>query len=244
MELTPEHIEAARKEGARINEAIERAKAAPFHSFWKEWLVDVPEYHHDGVDIEQFVITEDQAWLDQLRTAANPQRPDRSIQVGTYTRLSVDGILWMTDTPAEIRDLLEVDDAMGRANGGSMLIVGLGLGVVLNRAIVGHGMQWIDVVEREQRVIDAVGPYYQALAELNGITLNIYCEDIHRLRVPTSRRWDVGFFDIWADIDSDDMPEVTRLRKRFSKRLGTFIAWAQSDRIGQRQRIKNKTGWY
>ena len=113
-----------------------------------DWKVAVPEYDAEGVVIERFEISQRQADFDKLRTALNPQRGDRSVDAGTYTRLTVDGTLWMTDTPAECRDLEPVDDLM-RWHGGTMLIVGLGLGVLLNRAIH-RGMSQIDVVERDR----------------------------------------------------------------------------------------------
>ena len=243
LDLSPEQQERMRKQMDAIETAIEAARAASRETFWKEWLVTIPEYDKDGVKVSRWEITQEAAWIDQLRSAMNPQRSDRSIQAGTFTRLEVDGVLWMTDTPAEVFDLLEVDEAMGAASGGSMLIAGLGMGLVLNRAIVGHGMRWIDVVEREQRVIDAVGPHYKALADEHGITLNIHQADIHKWRSPVSG-WDVGFFDIWPTISMDDLPEVKRLRRRFRDRLGWFGAWAEDEMRAQAHRIRTKTGFY
>ena len=211
------------------------------------WLVGVPEYDAEGVVIRRFEVTQREADFDKLRTALNPQRGDRSVDAGTYTRLEVDGVLWMTDTPAEVRDLYRIDEIMGQNNGGSMLIVGLGLGLVVGRAITAHDMKWIDVVEREQRVIDAVGPYYHYLAEQYGCVLNIHHADIHKWRTERGEVapcWGIGFFDIWPHIDSEDMPEVRRLRNRFRPRLVHFEAWAQDERIAQARRIRTGTGWY
>lgn len=208
-----------------------------------EWLVHVPEYDEDGVVIRRMEVTEREQFYDELRTQFNPQRPDRSIKAGTYTQLLVDGQLWMTDTPAEIKDLWPVDSEMLANDSGTMLIAGLGLGVVLNRAIVTHHLD-VDVVESEPRVLKAVGPYYAALAEEHGVTLRLHEADIHQWRPPKGSYWDIGFFDIWPSINEDDMPEVTRLRNRFRTRLGWFGAWAQDERIGQRKRRRDKTGWY
>lgn len=216
--------------------------------WWKSWLVGVPEYHSDGVEISRFEVSERDAQFDELRAVFNPQRPDRSVKAGVYTSLKVDGTLWMSDTSAEVSDLFGVDHAMARAadlrpfSRGSALIVGLGLGLVLHRAIAVRELAWIDVVEREQRVIDAVGPYYEKLAAEHGTELRIHCSDIHTWRSPF--RWDVGFFDIWPTICKDDLPEVERLRRRFRPRLGWFGAWAQRERLASKRRIKNGTGFY
>jgi len=234
--------EMAAQAEAEIEDSMRRARGMGLDEYAASWKVDVPEYDAHGVLIKRFEVSEREADFDKLRAAFNPQRGDRSVDPGWYTRLTVDGVLWMTDTPAEVRDLRAVDRAMHYA--GSMLIVGLGIGLVLNRAILHHEISAIDVVEREQRVIDAVGPYYSQLAADHAIDLTIHCADIHEWRSPRSLRWDLGFFDIWAHIDLNDMAEVTRLRKRFGPRLGRFEAWAQDERIAQGRRIRSGRGFY
>jgi len=201
--FTPELI-------ARLNreheEAMERAAQMEPDPSIKEWLVQVPEYDHDGVQIKRFVVTEQEANISKLRAAFNPQRGDRSADAGTYTNLIVDDVIWMSDTPAEIRDLEAVDYAM--AGSGSMLIAGLGLGVVLNRAITMHNISGIDVVEMDPRIVAAVGPYFQELAEEHDVDLEIHTADIHAWRAPPGSGWDIGWFDIWPTISDLDLPEV------------------------------------
>jgi hypothetical protein len=211
--------------------------------WWEDWLVQVPEYDADGVKIERFDISEEYAAHDMLRAAMNPQRENRSVRAGTYTRLEVDDTLWMTDTPAEIADLLPIGGRLAWSE--SVLIVGLGLGLVLNYCLL-HcpAMERIDVVEKEQRVVDAVGPYYLALAKERGIELAIHCVDIHEWRQPRNIWWEVGFFDIWPTITMDDRPEVTRLRNRFRDKVGFFEAWAQRERNSQAKRIRERRGFY
>ena len=208
-----------------------------------DWKVSVPEWDSSGVLIERFEVTQEQENFDKLRAALNPQRPDRSVVAGIYTKLVVDGTLWMTDTPAECNDLRNVDYCMRQYQGGTMLIAGLGLGVVLNRAIM-RGMSHIDVVESEGRVLDAVGPYYAGLAEEHGCKLRLHHADIHAWRSERGMVWNIGFFDIWPTIDQDDLPEVTRLRRRFRDRVHSFDAWAQMDRLLSKQRVRNGTGFY
>lgn len=228
-----------RKFAADTEEALARAATMQPDPSAKEWLVEVPPYDADGVVVERFEITEDQAMVDKMRAAFNPQRSDRSTDPGTYTRLVVDGSIWMTDTPAEIRDHEAVDDAMAWRRGGSMLIAGLGLGVVLRRAIVTHNFCYIDVVEIDPRVIRAVGAHYLDLARERDCTLRLHHADIHQWRAPVGSWWDVGWFDIWETIKEDDMDEVRRLRNRFYRRLGWSGAWAQEERVAMRRRIRS-----
>jgi hypothetical protein len=235
---TPEMLEAAHRAAAEIDAALVAARTHRPDNRWQAWLVDIPEHTHDGVVVERFIVSEQEAAFDQLRAAINHQRPNRAIQPGVFTRLKIDGEVWMTDTPAEVADLWDVDDAMRREQGGTVLIVGLGIGLVVRRAIVEHAMSRIDVVEIDWRIIDAVAPHYDALARDHGITLNIHRADIHEWRAPRGRVWDVGWFDIWDTISTDDMAEVKRLRDRFRKRLGWFGAWAQYDRIQANKRVR------
>lgn len=224
---------------AETDAAFERASGMSADPTAREWLVDVPPYAEDGVLIERFEITEREAMIEKLRAAFNPQRNDRSTDPGTYTRLTVDGVLWMTDTPAEVRDHLIVDEAFADiGEGGSALIVGLGLGMVLNRALE-RRLGFVEVVEREPRIIKAVAAHYRAKARRLGVKLCIHQADVHEWRAPRGSYWDVGWFDIWPSIDDDDMPEVTRLRNRFRTRLGWFGAWGQDERIATRRRVRS-----
>jgi len=239
-------VAAANAAAEDFDEAI-RVARENYHQdpWWETWKVLVPEYTRDGVVVERFTITEREAAFDQLRSALNPQRPNRAIQPGDYTRLKIDGAVWMTDTPAEAADLFGVDMAMAEfGENGSMLIVGLGIGMVLHRAIVVRHVSRIDVVEREPKVIEAVGPYYEGLARKYGCDLRIYQADIHQWKRPRNAWWDLGWFDIWATINEDDMAEVKLLRDRYRRHLGWFGAWAQYDRIAQRRRVKSGKGLY
>lgn len=211
---------------------------------YESWKVTVPPYDADGVVIERFEVTYEEANTSKLRAALNPQRGDRSVEAGMYTRLLVDGVLWMSDTPTEVRDHDYIDDAMTEvwaydSEMPSMLIVGLGLGLVLRRVIMTYEIPEIDVVERDSRVIAAVGEHYQELAAQHEVSLRIHQADINDWRPPRSACWDLGFFDIWANIDMADLPEVARLRRRFRPRLSRFEAWAQKERIAQKRRIKS-----
>jgi hypothetical protein len=219
------------------HEAMQRAAAMTPDEAAREWLVTVPEYDDEGVVIDHFVITEAEAAIDKMRAAYNPQRGDRSTDAGTYTRLTVDGRIWMTDTPAEVRDHIICDAPMAEAE--SLLIVGLGMGMIVNRALTAHDIYRIDIVEIDPRVIRAVGPHYLRMGDDQGCDIRIHEADIHEWRPPNKATWDVGWFDIWPTINDEDMDEVKRLRSRFGRRLGWFGAWAQDERLAMRKRIRS-----
>lgn len=221
----------------RHREAMARAADMIPDEAAREWLVSLPTYDDEGVVIDHFTITEQEATVDKLRAAFNPQRGDRSVDPGTYTRLTVDGRIWMTDTPAEVRDHEIADEPLADAE--SVLIVGLGMGMIVNRALTKHDIYRMDIVEIDPRIIKAVGPHYQRMAYDQGCDLRIHEADIHEWKLPVGMTWDVGWFDIWPTINDDDMDEVTRLRKRFKPRCGWFGAWAQDERIAMRKRVRS-----
>lgn len=209
-----------------------------------DWMVMVPPVNDNGLVIDRFTISKEEAAVSKLRAVLNRQRDDRSTEAGTYTRLTVDGKIWMTDTPAEIRDLFPVDRHMRLLQDEPLLIVGLGLGVVLNRALNAYNFQCIDVVESDQRVIDHVWPHYEAIMRRKGIEAHIWHADVHKWKAPRGWHWGLGFFDIWPEIDSDDLPEVSRLRNRFGRRLVHFEAWAQQERLRQKRRLASRKWAY
>jgi hypothetical protein len=238
---SPEIQAAMRRAVSETNRAFRQRQS--MNGSWadyEDWYVSLPHYDANGVLIERFEVTQEEANLSKLRAAFNRQRGDRSLETGWYTRLKVDGVLWMTDTPAEIRDHERIDALMAESlifGDSSLLIVGLGLGMVLQRAIAHHRVPRIDVIEVDQRVIDAVGPHYHAMAKAQDVALGIWQGDIRDFRPPKGSYWDLGYFDIWSDINSDDMAEVELLRKRWWRRLGKFEAWAQKERVAQKRRV-------
>jgi len=236
-EFTPQQIEQMKRAADEMTEAFARAAQLGPDLAARDWLVELPDYDAEGVVIDKMVITEAAANIDKLKAAFNPQRTDRSVDAGTYTRLTVDGQVWMTDTPAEVHDHMVVDEQLERWERPTLLVAGLGIGLVVHRAITWHATERIDVVEIDPRVIRAVGPHYQQLADDHGVELNIHESDVHDWRAPRGGAWDVAWFDIWPTINDDDMLEVRRLRSRFRKRVGWSGAWAQDERRAMRKRI-------
>ena len=87
--------------------------------------------------LSQFTVTEDEAAMHRIRCIVN-HYPERAITAGTYWRLTEAGYLYMTNTPAEIRDHTQfINKACG-----NVLIAGLGLGMVvqalLDKAKIGR----------------------------------------------------------------------------------------------------------
>ena len=108
--------------------------------------VDLPEMSQGAWKIDHFTLTgkEFQPW------------GVRHVPRGTYTRLTRNGTLVMSDTPNELTDHIPiVNHAIG-----SVLINGLGLGMVLKNILLKDIVTDVTVIEIDRDLIGMVGPYY------------------------------------------------------------------------------------
>ena len=188
--------------------------------------VTVPPGEKGSAKVQRFEITED----DVLRARISSFGSGRgSTEPGEYTKLLINGNLWMSDTHDERRDHLP---ALRQAayygptdgNAVSVLITGLGLGMVINAMLQLPRVGLVDVVESNQDVIDLVGPHYQEMADKNGVRLNIHHGDaVDRKGIFGSgdRHWDVVWHDIWLDITADNYEDMKSLRRRY----GRYSRW-------------------
>ena len=134
---------------------------------------------------------------------------------GKYARLCVSGQLYMTDTQMEWNTNWEV---IHKAHS-EVLIAGLGLGFIILPILAKPEVTRVTVVEKYADVIALVEPTIHEAAGLNGHKLVVVEGDALTWELPKGQTWDVIYFDIWPDICTDNLVEVSRLRRRFAKRL-------------------------
>lgn len=125
---------------------------------------------------------------------------------GTYTRLTVKGKLWMSDTPMETR----TQDRFIAAARGRVLVGGLGLGVVLRPLLAKPEVTAVIVVEINPDVIKIVGPKFAdpRLVIMQGDVKDDGPIDVFAERGHT---FDTIWLDVWPDINLDNEPEMKRL---------------------------------
>jgi hypothetical protein len=152
--------------------------------------------------------------------------------VGTYATLHVGGVFMMSDT---LTERLTNRYLLRKAHG-EVLIGGLGMGMVL------HGMakkaKRVTVIERSQDCIDLIGPSLPGNVE-------IIHADVMEWKPPKGQMWDCIYFDIWPTIDTDNLPEMTKLHRRFAMRkpvTGWMGSWMQEELRDMRRR--EKRGYY
>lgn len=182
--------------------------------------VTVPEGTYRDCSVKRFEVTGKE--LESLRY----QLDGRGCQPGTYTRLDHNGVLWMSDTTAERYD--HGDPAYEiRDRGGRVLIGGLGLGMILNFALLQDNVTHVDVVEISRPVIKLVGAHYRDMAKERGKILRIHQDDVFKKQWPRGTRWNVAWFDVWPDITDENLASMTRLRRSYGRRADWVGCWSQ-----------------
>ena len=166
-------------------------------------------------EVKKFIVSDHSAKMSALRAAING-RPERAVDAGEYWMLTENGYVYMSNTPAEVRDHY----GFIRAAKGSVLIAGLGLGMVIKALLDKPEVTRIVVVELSQDVIDLVGPAYTKDSRVE-----IICEDIFKFK--TSEHFDYAWFDIWPDICADNYPEMKKLHRKFSCNVTVKDSWCR-----------------
>lgn len=128
----------------------------------------------------------------------------------------------MTDTKVEIWGHYEAIDAIAWSSTKRVLINGLGLGMVLNAALQYDHVEHIDVVDNSWDVIKLVAPAYTADPRVH-----VHHADAFNVQWPRNTRWNVVWHDIWPTISSSNLPEMTRLKRKYQNRCDWQAAWEE-----------------
>lgn len=157
-----------------------------------------------------------------------------NIRPGTYKKLLINNRIIMSDTPDEERSHYEFINAAT----GNILINGLGLGCVLNVVRHNPDVQSINVVEKNQDVIDLVGPVF-----VDDPKVNIVQGDAFTFKPKIAGKYDVVFHDLWFDICLDNLPDMHKLHRRYGRFAKQQISWSR-DRLEYEKRKENKRRGY
>jgi len=206
----------------------------------EEYKVDVPEAECGGWKVGKYTVSQQEEDFQKLRCAFNPQRPARYVPAGTYTMLTRNGTMVMSDTPDEIRDHLP--PILNTPEKGHCLVGGLGLGMVTEAMLKKSPDVRVTVVELCEEVIELVGTHLKARY---GDRLEIIHADVMKWKPPRGTTYDVVWMDIWDDIDMDNLSDMKKLMARsYAKNAPFKGCWQQSGCEGQRDRISSGRGLY
>lgn len=196
-------------------------------NFYDLMSVDIPEGELDGMSVKRFTVEADS--IGGMRQALK----GRPVTPGTYTKLTGDGKFWMSDTPAERSDHGPFLHKALELKAERVLINGLGLGMVLRAVLSFDHVRHVDVVEVDKRVIKLVGPHYAVDPRVH-----IHHADAREKNWPVGTRWDVGWSDIWPNVSTDDLSDMTKMNRSYGRRCTWHGCW------GQERLIRSaRTGW-
>lgn len=191
--------------------------------------VTVPEGESGNVAVRRFEVSDRDAEFAKLRAMIKGGRG--GIDAGEYTKLVRNGALWMSDTPDERRDHIGFVQTCQWQNYKSVLVSGLGLGMVLAGLAQLDGLERATVVDIDPDVIALVGPHYEQMFAERGKELEVVCGDA---LTPTQTfgahaRWDAAWHDIWPEICGDDYEQHKQMRRRYSRKVTYQRCWMDDE---------------
>jgi len=182
--------------------------------------IDVPDGEKGNWRVETFKVIGNELRLFNLRAAF--QGNEGYMSPGTYKKLTRNGQIIMSNTPAEIRD--HVSFISQAKKGGHILINGLGLGVALKAILESQKVLSVTVVEKSEDVIALVAKHYETDSRVN-----IVHADAFSFCPPKGRRYAAVWHDIWDSICSDNIPEMTKLHRKYERRTDWQGSWCEAE---------------
>jgi len=162
------------------------------------------------------------------RTDWSSLKQGREVPLGEpITILTRNGELVMSDTPAEQRDHYS---ALFRAEG-SCLLNGLGIGMLLKNILLKPEVTDVTVVEISQDLIDLVSPYY------TDPRVTIVCANAFDYQPPKGKKYNMVWHDIWDTICASNLPEMTKLHRKYGKRTTWQGSWCKDRCLSARSRV-------
>lgn len=186
-----------------------------------ERFVFRPGAMHNFIDVGEHgsakVIHDEPDFLTKLRAA----RDGQALNATKYTRLIVNGRLWMTDADFEWRTNLEAVSKMH----GDVLLGGLGIGFVVLPILKRSSVKSVTVIENCADVIALIQP------QIKHDKLNVIEADIRAWEVPR-KAFDCIYLDVWPDVpNEDDRKDITALKRKYRRGLrpdGWIGVWCES----------------
>jgi hypothetical protein len=198
-------------------------------SFYDQYKVNVPDGVSGNWKVERFTVP-DHPTVEGLRAAMD----GHGVPPVEYTRLIRGGIFSetiMSDTPWEIRTNSPILRAMEHPACTSVLLMGLGIGMVLQHALKQPNLTQIDVMENSPDVIKLVGPTYT-----HDQRVSIFEADALAFRPDRYAFYDAIWIDIFDGICADNLPQIKTLKARWKRNCVWCAAWSQPELTGRNDR--------
>jgi predicted membrane-bound spermidine synthase len=168
------------------------------------------------VKIDTVEVTETMAVMDLYRYGSVAWTP-----AGTYVRLYVGKELMMSNTRMEyLTNLPLLQEATG-----TVLIAGLGLGLIVRELLLKEDVDFIHVVEKNADVVKLVGSSFG-----KGDIVHFFTDDIYTWK--PEMQYDTIYFDIWPDMNYPAIA-AKKLKDKYRPYLakgGRMWAWREVPR--------------
>ncbi len=180
--------------------------------------IDVPDGKSGIWEVSTFEVTQKDATFANMRAYFAPGA--RIIHPGTYKKLTKNGHIIMSNTPAEIQDHLEFIRIAKQ--GGHILINGLGLGVALTEILKSEKVKTVTIIEKSKDVISLVSGHY-----LKDPRVSVIEADCFEYKPPKGGRYAAVWHDIWDNICGDNLPQMTKLHRKYGRRTEWQGSWCR-----------------
>lgn len=154
----------------------------------------------------------------ELSQMISMMKTGRGVPAGKYKALKRNGDIIMSNTPDEIRDFWRF---VCRAKG-SILVNGLGLGVLLKALLNKPEITDVTVIEKSEDVIKLVGETYR-----KDKRVTIIHADAFDYQPPKGKRYNAVWHDIWDNICSDNLEEIKRLHRKYGRKTDYQESWCR-----------------
>lgn len=176
--------------------------------------VRVPEGESGPWKVSRFEITPEESAVSRFRAFSNGRG---YVPAGEYTRLTRDRTVVMSDTPDE---MLDHRDFVFAATG-NVLINGLGIGMCIDAVLRKKSVESVTVIEQSEDVIKLVAPTYES------DRVRIIHADAFEFKPPRGVRYNAVWHDIWDSIRSENIDEMTRLKRKYGRRADWQGCWCE-----------------
>lgn len=178
----------------------------------------------------KFTVTEEDEKHERMRVWSNR---GRWVPAGDYTALYRNSTIVMSDTPDEIRDHIEfIYQAKGH-----VLINGLGLGMCAKAAANKDEVLSVTVIEASEDVINLVAH------QLDNPKITVIHSDAYTWAPPHGVVYDVVWHDIWDNLCTDNLEEMTKLHRKYGRRSVWQGSWGK-EYLKSKQREEKRNRWW
>lgn len=173
----------------------------------------LPEVRSDNLKIVHFQLSESDVMMEKMRNARQYWTVMGLKANHTYTKLVLNGNLWMSDTPMERNTNYEF---LKSANG-DVLVFGLGIGLIIYPLLNDDSIKSITVVEKDKSVIELIYPLLKQHDIKNRLTVIGGDANNYHLQMRKDVKFDTIYFDIWVDICLDNYDNQKILERTYRK---------------------------